>query len=145
MAYVRIWVHAVWGTKNREHILVKEKRTILFRHIRENAVLKDIQLDFINGMTDHIHVLISLNPEQNIANVMQLIKGEAAHWANENELFEHKLKWADEYYAGSISESMLDKVRNYIKYQERHHANKNFEYECEEFIAKYKFTRASPA
>ena len=143
MAYVRIWVHAVWGTKDREPILEKESRYTLFDHIRENAETKGIYLDFINGYTDHVHTLISLNAEQSIANVMQLIKGEASYWANKNNLFKHKLNWADEYFAASISQSMTDTVRNYIKNQEEHHKKKTFADECEEFMVNYGFVKMS--
>ncbi len=141
MAYVRIWVHAVWGTKDREPILEKENRYTLFEHIRENARKKDIYIDFINGYIDHVHTLISLNSEQSIAKVMQLMKGESSHWANKNSLFKHKLDWADEYFAVSVSESMTDKVREYIKNQEEHHKKKTFAEECEEFMTKYGFVK----
>ena len=70
---------------------------------------------------------------------MQLIKGEASHWANKNNIFKHKLNWADEYFAVSVSESMVDIVRNYIKNQEEHHKKKTFAEECEEFMTKYGF------
>ena len=140
MAYVRIWVHTVWGTKNREHILQKDNRYSLFEHIRNNAKEKEIYLDFINGYTDHVHALISLDAEQNISKVMQLMKGESSYWANKNNLFQHKLYWADEYYAVSVSESMIDIVREYIKNQEEHHKRKTFAEECEEFMTKYGFS-----
>lgn len=141
MAYVRIWVHTVWGTKDREPILEKENRYTLFEHIRENARTKDIYIDFINGYTDHVHTLLSLNSEQSIAKVMQLMKGESSHWANKNSLFKHKLYWADEYFAVSVSESMTNKVREYIKNQEEHHKKKTFAEECEEFMTKYGFVK----
>ena len=141
MAYVRIWVHTVWGTKSREPVLEKENRYTLFNHIRENAVTKDIYIDFINGYTDHVHALISLNAEQNIAKVMQLVKGESSYWANKHKVFKHKLEWADEYFAVSVSESMIDTVRNYIKNQEEHHKKKTFAEECEEFMTKYGFSK----
>ncbi len=48
MSYVKIWVHAVWGTKNHEKILQKNIRYDLFQHIRENAREKSIYVDFIN-------------------------------------------------------------------------------------------------
>jgi putative transposase len=141
MAYVRIWVHLVWGTKHRDPTLEKENRFNLFQHIRENAQSKGIYLDFINGHKDHVHALISLDAEQTMAKTVQLMKGESSFWANKNNIFKHKLAWADEYYAVSVSESMVDKVRNYIKNQEEHHKTKTFEDECEEFIQKYGFTK----
>ncbi len=82
MSHVKIWVHAVWGTKNHVRILSKDVRQQLFQHIRENAKEKQIHIDFINGDFDHIHCLLALNADITIAKVMQLIKGEAAYWAN---------------------------------------------------------------
>ena len=48
---------------------------------------------------------------------MQLIKGESACWINKESLTKQKLDWQDEYFAVSVSESVLDKVRDYIKNQ----------------------------
>ena len=142
MAQVRIWVHAVWGTKNREPILTnKNKRTDLFKHIKSYAKLKKIYLDFINGEADHVHCLISLACDQNIAQVMKLLKGESAHFANENKLFTPFIDWAEDYYAVSISQSQVVFVRNYIRNQEEHHRQKTFEEECAEFLVKYGFVR----
>ena len=58
MSHVRLLVHAVWATNNREPILVPEKKNILIRHIKENAISKDIYLDTINGHMEHLHCLI---------------------------------------------------------------------------------------
>ncbi len=52
-----------------------------------------------------------------------------------------KFEWQDEYFAVSVSESLVDKVRNYIKNQENHHAHKTWEDEYNEFIEKYGFER----
>ena len=52
----------------------KNKRIDLFKHIRENAKEKDIYLDFINGVEDHVHCLISLACDQNIAQCVKLLK-----------------------------------------------------------------------
>jgi len=139
MSFVKIWIHAVWGTKNRESILSKENRMDLFQHIRENAKSKEIYIDFINGHVDHVHCLLALNAEMSISKALQLIKGESAFWANKNNLLKPKLEWADEYFAVSISESMLDKVRDYLRRQEEHHKKVSFMQEYEKFIRKYNF------
>jgi REP element-mobilizing transposase RayT len=132
-------VHCVFRTKNKEPILVSGMREELFKHIHENARTKDIYIDNINGHIDHIHCLISLGAEQNIAKLMQLIKGEASFWANKHKLFGQKLEWAEDYFAASVSESSLDKVRDYIKNQEKHHRKITFTEEYEKFIHNYGF------
>jgi len=85
MAYIRIWIHCVWGTKNRIAFLTKENKRTIINHIRENARTKDIYIDFINGSKEHLHCIISLNQDQNISKVMQLIKGESSFWINKNQ------------------------------------------------------------
>jgi len=132
----------VWSTKNREPYLEsKELRTKVWKHIRENAKEKGIFVDFVNGYNNHCHCLISLGVDQTIQKVMQLIKGESSYWINKNKLTKEKFGWQDEYFAVSVSESMIERVRNYIKNQEQHHAKKSFQQEYDEFIDKYGFEK----
>lgn len=137
MPLLKIWIHLVWATKNRAPVLTKDIREIIFKHIKENGKKKNIHVDFVNGHCDHVHCLVSLNAEQTIAKVVQLLKGESSYWANKNNLCEEKLAWQDEYFAVSVSESGVDRVREYIKNQEEHHRNKAFGEEYDEFIKKY--------
>ena len=142
MAYVKVYIHFVWSTKNREQFLeTKELREKVWKHIRENAKEKEIFVDFINGYAEHCHCLISLGIDQTIQKTMQLIKGESAFWINKNKLTKPKFEWQDEYFAVSVSESILDKVRNYIKNQEDHHTRKTFQEEYDEFMVKYGFEK----
>lgn len=53
-----------------------------------------------------------------------------------------KFEWQDEYFAVAVSESMLEKVRNYIKNQEDHHKKKTFNHEYDEFIQKFEFHKS---
>lgn len=140
MGYTKIWIHLVWATKSREPFLSKDVRQKIFTHIRENAKEKDIYIDFINGHIDHVHVLISLGADQAISKIVQLIKGESSYWINKNKLVPQKFEWQDDYFAVSVSESGVNKVREYIKHQEEHHQKKTFHQEYDEFMQKYGFT-----
>ena len=111
MPYLRVWIHLIWATKNRQPLISKELRPKLFAHIRENARKKGIHLDSINGVADHVHALIALKADQLIAKVAQLLKGESSHWVNDQKLTPHKFEWQDEYIALSVSESAVDAVR----------------------------------
>lgn len=115
-------------------------RERLFSHIKENAPKKNIYLDTIDGTEDHVHSLVSLKSDQTIAKVAQLLKGESSHWANEN-IKNGKLEWQDEYIAVSVSESMVDNVRGYIRNQKEHHRVKSFADEYQEFLNKYHFLK----
>ena len=141
MSYVRVWVHSVWGTKSREPLLTNELRPVVINHIREHATEKDIFIQRLNGYTEHLHCLFGLNAGMTIAKALQLIKGESAHWINKENFLPSKFEWADEYYAASVGESMLDTVRAYIDHQEEHHRKLSFTQEVEEFMQKYGFAR----
>lgn len=131
MSFVRIWVHVVFTTRNREQLLSSEIRKKLFAHIRQNCLEKQIYLDRIGGWSDHAHLLISLGRDQNIAKVAMLIKGESTHWLNSQNLLHGKFHWQDDYYAISVSESQVESVRNYIENQEEHHKTKPLEREIQ--------------
>jgi putative transposase len=139
MPYVRVWVHLIWSTKNRAPLLTRGLKTKLLVHIKENASKKTIIIDTINGVSDHIHMLVLLRSDQPIAKVVQLLKGESSHWINEQNLSSVQFEWQDEYIAVSVSESILDKVRQYIKNQEEHHLKKTFAEEYQDFMKKYGF------
>ncbi len=70
---------------------------------------------------------------------MQLIKGGSSFWFNKSGLSRLKLNWQKEYFAVSISESQVDKVKKYILTQEEHHKKKTWEDEYNEFIENYGF------
>ena len=55
-----------------------------------------------------------------------LIKGESSFWVNRSDLSNTKFEWQDEFIAVSVSESVLPKVREYIKNQEEHHKIEDF-------------------
>jgi putative transposase len=142
MPFVKVYIHFVWSTKNRVPYLdTKEVRQKVWQHIRENAKEKGIFVDFVNGYSDHCHCLISLGVDQTIQKTMQLIKRESSFWINKQGLTKQKFEWQDEYFAVSVSESIIDKVRNYIKKQEEHHSKKSFQQEYNEFIEKYGFEK----
>ena len=110
MPFIRIWIHLIWSTKNREPLLLPEIRHQVFSHIREKAEEKGIFLDFINGYNEHVHLIVSMNQVQTISKIVHDIKGESSHWINQNNISKFKFNWQEEYIAVSINHSAIDKV-----------------------------------
>ena len=135
-------IHFIWATKNRMPFLTKSLRHSLFAHIRRNAEDKKIKIDILNGHVDHIHCLVWLQPTQSIDQIAKLLKGESAHWLNHSSgLTNSKFQWQENYFAVSVSESMLYHVRAYIQNQEAHHQKRSFAQEYELFFQKYNFNK----
>jgi REP element-mobilizing transposase RayT len=141
MPYVKNWLHCVWGTKNRVHFLTSENKFDIITHIRSNAVTKGIYIDFLNGNSEHLHCLMLLRCDHTLAFVMQMIKGESSHWINKNKLTKVKFEWADEYYAASVSESHVVRVREYIKNQDVHHRIKSWDEENTKLVEQWGFSK----
>ncbi len=137
MSFLRVWIHFIWTTKNREKLIDDTIRVKVIEHIKKNCKEKDIWLDTVNCVSDHIHLMISLGAEQTISKVIMLIKGESSHWINKNNLTKRKFEWQTEYMGVSVSESVVDKVREYIRNQSEHHRIKTFSEEYDEFMKKY--------
>ena len=141
MPYTKVLIHFIWATKDREPLISTELKPLLLQHIKENSIKKEIFIDAINCVSDHIHLLISLGTEQTIAKTAMLIKGESSFWLNKEKLIKSKFEWQDEYIALSVSYSATDKVRDYISNQETHHKKKTFTEEYEEFLHAHHFER----
>ena len=139
MAFVKVWIHAVWGTKNREPVLENGILESVCDHIKENGKLKGIFIESINGYSDHLHCLMLLNADTSISKQMQLIKGESSFWINKNKIIKGKFEWADEYFASSVSEDKLDIARAYILNQQEHHKKVTFKDEYEKFLKHFGF------
>lgn len=134
MPYTKVMLHFIWATKNRQPVINSVIKPLLLAHIKENSIKKGIYIDCLNCVEDHIHLLVSLGTEQTIAKVTMLIKGESSFWVNKQKILSHKFEWQDDYIALSVSESGVEKVRQYIANQEEHHKKKRFDEEYDEFL-----------
>ncbi|MBM4170128.1 MAG: IS200/IS605 family transposase [Ignavibacteria bacterium] len=139
MSYMKVWIHAVWGTKHRYPYLTKEIRGRVLDHIRENARQKEIYIDRLSGHNDHLHCVFGLNADMSIAKALQLMKGEATRWINQERITPVRFEWASEYYAVSVSDSALNRVRSYIANQEEHHRMRSYAEEVEGLMQEYDF------
>ncbi|MFD0767174.1 IS200/IS605 family transposase [Mucilaginibacter lutimaris] len=128
-SYSAVWVHLVWSTKNREPILNPELRKELFRVIRTIATDYEIYIDCINGVDDHIHLLVRLKTDQSIAEVVKTIKGNS--WEYFKDQPGKYITWQDGFAVFSVSPDSLKKVRNYIFNQVKHHRDKGFKDELQ--------------
>lgn len=91
----------------------------------------------INGMPDHVHMLIGMRPNQSISDLMQDVKGDSSKWINKNKFCIGKFEWQQGFGAFSYAPSELKNVINYIERQEEHHSKKNFVEEYRKFLEDF--------
>jgi putative transposase len=122
-----LWVHLVWSTKNREPLITREIKWPLYEIIREVCKQKGYYLDHVNGIADHVHLLMEIKPKFAISDIVKDIKGLSWDWARNQQLIEEYFSWQDGFAVFSVSPSQLYKVRQYIRNQEIHHKRISFE------------------
>ncbi len=133
-SFIKIWIHAIWATKERQPLIKPQIETSLHQHMYREFSDVGCSVRIINGMPDHIHCLFLLNAQKGIAEVIKQVKGASSHWVNEQNIIADKFAWQTGYGAYSVSESQLEKVFLYIKNQKVHHAKNTFQKEYDEFI-----------
>ncbi len=133
MPYIKVYVHFVWSTKSRIKFLNEEIRKPVFKHIVDNATQKKINIVQIGGYSDHVHCLVSLNSQQSVSQVAQLLKGESSNWINNNKLTSEPFGWQEEYSVFSVNYGNLKELKEYIQNQAIHHKKKTFEQELNDF------------
>ena len=133
-SYNKIWIHGVWTAKYRQPLIAHSIENKVYNFLSHQLQELGCKVKIINGMPDHIHCLFLLNSQKSIAEVMKQVKGSSTHFINENNLIDDKFAWQTGYAAFSVSESIIDRVYNYIKNQKQHHLKKSAQEEYEEYL-----------
>ena len=94
----------------------------------------------IGGVSDHVHILLSLPPTVCLAKALQLIKGGSSKWVHDTFPEYSLFGWQNKYGGFSVSMSQLDRTIQYIRGQPEHHRKMSFQ---EEFLALLKKHRIS--
>lgn len=136
-SYNKIWIHAIWATKERMPLIHANVENQIHQFINEQLAELGCPAKIINGMPDHIHCLFLLSPQKSLAAVIKQIKGSSSHFINHQNLVAEKFAWQTGYAAYSVSASVVGKVVEYIRNQKGHHQKKTFLQEYDEFLLAY--------
>ena len=135
--FTQLYTHLVFAVKYRERLLNNEIRAEVTRYISGIITNRKNKSIIINGMPDHIHLLIGLNPNDKISDLVGCIKRDSSTFINQKEWFSGKFYWQDGYGAFSYGKSQLDAIYNYIASQENHHKIRTFRHEYTELLKKF--------
>ena len=135
--YTQIHLHFIFAVQNRLSLIQKEWKDRLYQYITGIVQKNEHKMIIINGMSDHLHIVIGMRPTQSNSDLLQDIKGSSSKWINDNKLAKGKFQWQEGYGAFSYSKSALPKLIKYVKNQEEHHKKKTFTEEYREFLKAF--------
>ena len=133
-SFNKIWIHAIWATKERYPLIIPPAEKKVYALMSTEFIEAACPVRIINGTPDHVHSLFLLNPVKAVADIIKQVKGSCSHEINKQNITNEKFAWQTGYAAYSVSESVLEKVFQYIKNQKKHHEKITFQKEYENFI-----------
>lgn len=135
--YSQIYIQIVFAVRNRDALIHQTWEERLYKYITGIVQNKEQKMLAINGMPDHIHILIGMKPSCCLSDLVREIKKSSSEFIAENKFCKHAFNWQEGYGAFSYSHSQLDDVIAYINNQKEHHKKKTFKEEYTGFLKKF--------
>ena len=134
---IELYVHLVWATWDRLPMIMPEIERALYRSIGDIAQTLGCRVLAINGMPDHVHVLLRIPATLPVSKLVQQLKGYSSRFANDQLQLDYPFKWTGYYGAFSVSRWDVPKIMAYINGQKAHHNADELLSDLEDFFEYY--------
>ena len=135
--FSQIYIQTVFAVETRQSLIKPDFKEELYKYITGIVRNQGQKLIAINGMPDHLHVLIRLKPAMALADLVREIKADSTNFINEQKLVHGRFNWQEGYGAFSYGHSQLDRIIRYIQNQEKHHQKQSFKDEYTSLLRKF--------
>ena len=135
--YTQIHLQLVFAVKFLAAVIDSSWKEELYKYMTGIVQEQKHKMIIINGVADHVHLLIGFKPHQSLSELMQDVKGSSSKWINERKLTRSKFNLQEGYGAFSYSNSDLPNVIRYIKNQEEHHRKIVFKDEYRLYLKEF--------
>ena len=135
--YTQIYIQVVFAVSGRLSLIHPEHKEEIYKYITGIVRNNRHKLIAINGMPDHVHILIGMEPYQALSDLVRDIKADSTNFINEHKLSRFKFGWQEGFGAFSYGHSQLDAVIRYIQNQEKHHSRRPFKDEYLSLLKKF--------
>ena len=138
--YTQLYIQLVFAVKGRHNFIHPSWEQELYKYI--TAVIQNDRHKMlaINGMPDHIHIFVGLNPSISISDLVKDIKRASNNWINDKGFVNQKFEWQNGYGAFSYGKSQVVRVYQYIQNQTIHHASRSFQTEYKGFLKLFEIS-----
>jgi REP element-mobilizing transposase RayT len=135
--FSQVYMQYVFAVKGRENLINRPFQEELYKYIAGIVTEKGQKTLAVNGMSDHVHVLVGLRPAMRISDLIRDIKNNSSNFINNKGWLKQQFSWQEGYGVFSYSESNYGKVIDYIKDQKRHHEKRTFRQEYLLLLKKF--------
>jgi putative transposase len=136
-SFTQLYVQLVFAVKYREALLNKNIRNRVFEYMSGIITEMKHKSIIVNGVSDHVHIFIGLNPNISISDTVHDVKRSSSLFINREKLCLGNFAWQEGYGAFSYNRSQIDEVYKYILNQEKHHTKTSFKSEYIQLLEKF--------
>jgi putative transposase len=124
--YCKIHLQVIFAVKYRQAMIEKRWSQELFSVIAQLFKEAGASALIVNGVSDHVHCLIRMNPKVALSEVMKSVKAKSSLYVNNHGLTPSRFEWQIGYAAFAYHFDQVERVRMYIENQESHHGMHSF-------------------
>ena len=135
--YTQIHIQTVFAVENRMSLINKGWREDLYRYMTTIVQNRGHKVLAIGGVSDHVHLLLGLRPNEALSQLMMFLKRDSTNWINKSRFVRGRFSWQTGFGAFSYSKDRIPSVCNYIFSQEEHHRKRTFQEEYEEMLKEF--------
>ena len=93
--FTQMYVQLIFAVQNRKALLTKEIRPRVFEYISGIITQMDHKSIIVNGVSDHIHIFIGLNPKISVSDTVHDIKRSSSIFIKNENLSRFKFTWQE--------------------------------------------------
>jgi len=132
--FTQIYVQLVFAVQNREAVLARNIRPRVFEYMSGIITTMKHKSIIVNGTSNHVHILLGLNPTISVSDTVHDIKRSSSLFINNEKLCAGRFSWQEGYGGFSYSRSQIGEIYNYIDNQESHHQKRTFQQEYIDYL-----------
>ena len=135
--YSQIYIQVVFAVRGRLAVISPTWEERLYQYITGIVQSNNQKMLAINGIPNHIHIFIGMQPNCCLSDLVREIKKRSNDFIWQNKLTKTRFYWQEGFGAFSYSYSQIDSVIKYVMNQKEHHNKKSFRNEYVEILKKF--------
>jgi REP element-mobilizing transposase RayT len=135
--FTQIYIQLVFAVEGRQSLIQNQFKDLLYKTMTGIVQQRGHKLIAINGMPDHVHLLVGLRPDVSLSDLVRDVKAFSSKHVNDEHWVRGRFRWQEGFGGFSYSRSQLSSVIRYIDSQEQHHRSRAFKQEYLELLRKF--------
>ncbi|HQG53555.1 MAG TPA: IS200/IS605 family transposase [Bacteroidales bacterium] len=108
--YTQLYIHYIFAVHDRQCLIKDDWKADLYKYTAGIIEQQGHKLYRINGMPDHVHIFVSMSPNQSPSDLMYHVKRSSSLWINKNHLVTGRFTWQEGFGAILIIDSLLQEI-----------------------------------